>query len=193
MVKKHIITIAGRPGSGKSTTAKMVAARLRFEHFSAGDLLRSIGKEMGLDILQTNLTAEENAELDRRVDQRLRDIGEKDDRQVVDSRLAWHWMPASFKVFLDLELREAAERIIGGMGEARLMSEHIPSDPAEYAHVLQRRLDSEIRRYHRSYGVDPFDKHNFDLVVDTKVNNIEQAVDSVVDNFQAWLEEATVR
>jgi cytidylate kinase len=186
-LKKHIVTIAGRPGSGKSTAAKLVAVDLGFQHFSAGDLLRSIGKEMGLDILQTNLTAEENAELDRRVDQRLRDIGEQDDRQVVDARLAWHWMPTSFKVFLDLDLGMAAERIIGGMGEARLLSEHIPSDPTEYSRILQRRLDSEIRRYRRRYDVDPLDTGNFDIVVDTKFNNIEQTSAVIVNGFQSWL------
>ncbi|MGZ6005361.1 MAG: nucleoside monophosphate kinase, partial [Candidatus Saccharimonadales bacterium] len=53
-MKRQIITIAGRPGSGKSTTAKMVASKLSFEHFSSGDLFRAIAKEWGIDVLQAN-------------------------------------------------------------------------------------------------------------------------------------------
>src|SRR5947209_7447349 len=100
MQKRRIITISGRPGSGKSTTAKAVAASLGFPHFSSGDLFRLLAKERGIDVLQANLSAEQNAELDRLVDGRLQEIGREDNELVIDSRMAWHWMPTSFKVFL---------------------------------------------------------------------------------------------
>ena len=73
-MKKNIITVAGRPGSGKSSTAKLVANQLGFEHFSSGDLFRSVAKERGVDVLQANLSAEENADIDHLVDGRLREI-----------------------------------------------------------------------------------------------------------------------
>jgi cytidylate kinase len=53
--KKHIITIGGRPSSGKSSTAKAVAAALGYDHFSSGDLFRQLGKEHGIDVLQANI------------------------------------------------------------------------------------------------------------------------------------------
>ncbi len=185
--KKHIVTIAGRPGSGKSATAKAVAAELGFQHFSSGDLLRKIGEEMGLDILQTNITAEKDAELDRRVDQRLVELGETQDDLVIDSRLAWHWIPNSFKVFLDLDLETAAVRILKGIDSARMESENIPTNPQEYAELLQDRLDSETRRYQAKYQVNAYDKHNFDLVVDTAINDIEAVAGIVIRNYREWL------
>lgn len=187
VAKKHIITIAGRPGSGKSTTAKTVAAQLGYQHFSSGDLFRAAGRERGVDVLQANLTAEQNAEIDHLVDGRLREIGASEDQLIVDSRMAWHWMPFSFKVFLNLDLQTAAQRIIGSMDEVRLANEHIPHDPVEYAAMLQQRLDSEARRYKALYNVDPFDLANYDLVIDTAANNIEQVVDQVVRGFQDWI------
>lgn len=186
-VKKEIITIAGRPGSGKSTTAKTVAAQLGYQHFSSGDLFRALGKERGIDVMQANLTAEENAELDHLVDERLRQMGVSEGQLVIDSRMAWHWMPASFKVFLDLDLEIAAKRIIGTMDEARLIHEHIPEDAAEYAAILQKRLDSESRRYKKLYDANPFDTSNYDLVIDTAKHDLAQVVEQVISNFRSWL------
>ena len=185
--KKHIITIAGRPGSGKSTTAKALAARLGLKHFSSGDLFRQIAKEHGIDVMHANLSAEQNSEIDHAVDGRLRDINEKEDGIVIDSRTAWHWMPASFKVFLDLDMTTAAGRILAGMDDARRTSEHVSSDPAEYALVLQERLDSENRRYKALYNINPYDMKNYDLVVDTAAHDIEQVVQRVLEGFEGWL------
>lgn len=184
--KKHIITVAGRPGSGKSTTAKALSGKLSYEHFSSGDLFRMLGKERGLDLLQANLSAEQNAEIDHLVDSKLRDIGSRDDNKVIDSRLAWHWMPRSFKVFLSLDLRIAAQRILDGMDDARLKSEHIHRDPEEYARILQQRLDSEARRYKSLYEVNPYDVTNYDLVVDTGKYSVEQTVEQILSAYEEW-------
>lgn len=186
-MKQQIITIAGRPGSGKSTTAKTVAAQLGFRHFSSGDLFRALAKERGVDVLQANVTAEENAEIDHLVDGRLQEIGANEDRLVIDSRTAWHWIPGSFKVFLDLDLEVAARRILNGMDDARLASEHIHRDPAEYALLLERRLASETRRYKKLYGIDPYDMSNYNLVVDSATNNLNQVVELVLSGFKDWL------
>ena len=104
MEKKHIITIAGKPGSGKSTTSKAVAHSLGFTHFSSGDFFRAIGKERGIDVFQANLVAEAEEDIDHLVDEKLRTLGENEDNMVIDSRMAWHWMPYSFRVYLDLDL-----------------------------------------------------------------------------------------
>lgn len=185
--KKHIITIAGRPGSGKSTTAKAVASQLGFDHYSSGDLFRSLAKERGIDVLQANLSAEQNTEIDHLVDGRLQDINMHDDRKVIDARTAWHWIPTSFKVFLNLDLQVAAQRILNGMDDARLASEHIHRDPIEYAQVLQSRLDSESRRYKALYDIDPYDLSNYDLVIDTEANNLAQVAEMVLTGFKTWI------
>ena len=189
MQRKSIITIAGRPGSGKSTAAKRVAAQLGFDHFSSGDLFRALGKERGFDVLQTNLSAEENAEVDHLVDERLRQIGETEDNKVIDSRTAWHWIPSSYKVFLNLDLETAAARILNDMDDARLASEHIKRDPAEYAKTLQTRLDSETRRYKALYDIDPYNMNNYDLVIDTAANSADQVVEQILAGFKAWLQQ----
>ncbi len=188
--KKQIITIAGRPGSGKSTTAKGVARILGFEHFSSGDLFREASKEQGLDVLELNLAAEEAegvSAIDELVDNRLREIGKTQQNIVIDSRMAWHWMPQSFKVFLDLDLKTAAERILSSMTLERTEAEHIPKSPDEYAKTLLKRLESESRRYKKMYNADPYHTKNYDLVVDTRVNGPEEATALVVKKYKEWL------
>lgn len=188
--KKEIITIAGKPGSGKSTAAKGVAEQLGFMHFSSGDLFRALAKEQGIDVLQANLAAEEEEEIPRidyLVDERLREIGKKEDQIVIDSRMAWHWIPQSYKVFLDLDLETAAARILGKMTPERIEAEHIPSKPAEYARTLQKRLESEERRYRKIYGVQPLAVENYDLVLNTRENHVDVIIDKVINGFKEWL------
>lgn len=184
--KIHIITLAGQPGSGKSVTSKGVAATLGYDHFSSGDLFRHIGSELGLDVLHTNLLAEYQKGIDELVDERLRQIGVTQDKLVIDSRTAWHWIPQSFKVFLDLDLEIAANRIIANTDPERRASEHIPEDPKAYAQVLQERLDSEARRYKKLYDINPYDKANYDMVVDTGVNTVEEVVGRIVERYRLW-------
>ncbi len=188
-MKKKIITVAGRPGSGKSSTAKTLASKLGYEHFSSGELFRELAKERGVDVLQANLSAEDNAEIDHLVDGRLQEIYKEKDKLVVDSRTAWHWMPSSFKVFLDLDLDVAAERILAVREERKEVNEDIPQDPEEYAKVLQRRLDSENRRYEMLYKINPGDMSNYDLVVDTNANNLQQVVAIILDGYNRWAEQ----
>lgn len=190
-MKKQIITIAGRPGSGKSTTAKGVAKQLQFKHFSSGDLFREASKQRGVDVLELNLSAEKAdgiSEVDELVDQRLRDIGKSENNIVIDSRTAWHWIPSSFKVFLDLDLNTAAERILRAMTPERMDAERIPGRPEEYAKVLQDRLASESRRYSKIYDIDPYQVANYDLVVDTKVYGPEAAINFVIEEYKKWLQ-----
>jgi len=187
MEKKHIITIAGKPGSGKSTASKGVAKRLEFTHFSSGDFFRAIGKERGIDVFQTNLIAEQEQEIDHLVDRKLRDLGVAQEKMVIDSRMAWHWMPYSFRVYLDLDLEVAAARILETIDDARMSAEEIPETPAAYAARLQERLDSEIRRYHNLYNANPYDTTNYDLVIDTALHGPEEVQFIIVERFKAWI------
>ncbi len=186
-IKKDIITIAGRPGSGKSTTSKSIAAELGYAHFSSGDLFRSIVKERGIELTHANLIAEEIAEIDHAVDAKLKELGETEGRRVIDSRMAWYWIPESFKVFLDLDLTTAAERVLASMDISRTDNEDVPSDPQKYAESLRQRLEGEARKYQRLYSANPYDVTNYDLVVDTRLNNQEQTHEIILREFANWL------
>jgi cytidylate kinase len=188
MQRKHIITLAGKPGSGKSTTSKAVAAKLGYKHFSSGDLFRSIAAERGVDVKTANQQAEKESSIDELVDQKLQQMGRTEDRIVLDSRTAWHWMPQSFKVYLDLDLHFAAERIIAALDLRQAANEYIPENADEYEVELRQRLESEARRYEALYGINPYEPANYDLVVDTSKHPIDKVVDEIISTYERWLE-----
>jgi cytidylate kinase len=185
--KKHIITIAGKPASGKSTSAKMIAKELGYAHYSTGDLFRSIAAEQNQDVLQASLHAEHDTSIDYQVDERQRNLGVSEDNFVIDARLGWHFIPNSFKVYLDLDTIHGAERVLASPDLERESKESIPEDPIDYVHVLNERLASETRRYRALYDADGHKLANFDLVIDTKVNTPEQVTSMIVEAYNKWI------
>jgi len=185
--KKHIITIAGRPGSGKSTVAKEIAKTLKFKHFSSGDLFRKLGADRGVNVTQANITPGVTEEIDGLVDGKLRSIGNKQDRIVIDSRIAWHWIPSSFKVFLELDLEIAAQRILDDLPYKRLATENVSNDRDEYVKQLKHRLELETKRYKTVYGIDSNDMKNYDLIVDSLSLNAKEVERKIIQEYNIWL------
>ena len=98
-----IVTITGFPGSGKSTLGKGIAKALGFKHYSAGDFLRQISKEMGMSLMQIQQEMEKNTEIDLELDKRTEKVAGKEDNFVIDGRMAWHFVPKSIKIFVKVE------------------------------------------------------------------------------------------
>jgi CMP/dCMP kinase len=184
-MKKEIITIAGSPGSGKSSTAKAVAAALGFRHFSSGDLFRQLAAERGESIEAMNISAEVQRDIDLKVDDLLQGMYSSERQLVIDSRMAWRWMPHSFKVFLVLDPGTAAERIFNNLREEGRQSEDAKS-VEETRISIDRRFASEQKRYRALYQVNPTDPLNFDLVINTKYNNLKTVTAIVLAAYEAW-------
>jgi CMP/dCMP kinase len=186
-MRKELITIAGSLGSGKSSTAKAVARALEYRHFSSGDLFRKIASERGESVEATNLSAEVQKDIDYEVDRLLQDMGRTEDRLVIDSRMAWHWIPDSFKVFLALDLDSAAKRIFSDIQSSNRVSEDA-SSLADVRVSIERRFASEQKRYLSLYGVNPTEPDNFDLVINTKDNDLEEVTKVVLREYAIWQE-----
>lgn len=184
-MKHSIITISGSPGSGKSSTAKAVAAALGFGHFSSGDLFRRLASDRGESIEAMNISAEVQRDLDLSVDALLQEMYRSRERVVIDSRMAWHWMPGSFKVFLVLDPCTAAKRIFAHLRQEGRLSESADS-VAEVRASIDRRSASEHKRYATLYQVDMTDSLNFDIVVNTKHNTLETVTAIVRAAYVAW-------
>lgn len=171
-----IVTISGRPGSGKSTVARLLARRLGLDHVSAGDFMREMAAERGISVLELSRIAEHDDAIDREIDERSRRLGRERDGFVIDSRLAWHFIPNAFKVFLDVQLDVAAQRIYGD----RRGSEQENVDLDATRHNTEARRASESKRYAAYYHIDYLDPANYDLVVDTSALDPAGVVDLIV-------------
>ena len=188
-MKKEIITITGTLGSGKSSAANFAAKELGYERFSAGDFFRKIGIDLGISINEVNKRAETDMKIDEMTDAEVRKAGKEMNKVVIDSRLAFHFIPESFKVYLDLPEEIAKERILNDLKENKLRQQSEDSATSEeiYKKIVSR-LESERKRYKELYGVDRNDKNNFDLVIDTKKNDLRQVANIIVTEYKKWIE-----
>ena len=101
--------------------------------------------------------------IDKMTDEEVRKIGEMN-KIVIDSRLAFHWIPNSFKVYLDLPPEIAKQRISDDLKVNKLRQESETSSSVEeiYKKIINR-LESEKKRYKELYGLDHTDKNNFEM------------------------------
>ena len=176
-----IISISGRPGSGKSAVAIRVARRLGLSHVSAGDFMREMAAERGLTILELSKMAEARDSIDREIDARTLRLGEQGNDFVIDARLGWHFLPRSFKVFLEVDPSVAANRIY----TARRASEQENIDLVETTRAIEVRTESEAKRYRDYYGIDYGNHDHYDLVIDTSDKSVEQVVELIVERVDA--------
>lgn len=190
-MKKEILTIAGDPGSGKSTTADLVAHALKFKRFSSGSLMREMAEKRGITIEQMNYLAETNVEIDHEIDTTIKRIGEEQEKLVIDSRTAWHWIPDSFKVYLTLPPEHAAKRIFNSLhtkASDRTRTEHATSIDNVRESTLARK-ESEKKRFIERYGIDSSDASQFDLVLETEVDSPDQVAEKVIKAYTKWRQE----
>lgn len=189
MKRQHIITISGKPGSGKSSTADRVAELLGYTRHSSGDVVRKFVAKHNITLQAYNDQAHQNHDLDAKVDEALRDLRDKKDI-VVDSRLGFYWIPESFKVYLDLDLDTATARIYKDITDRK---REVAGNNSlnEVAREVKERMNIEQGRFKSMYGVDPFNLGHFDLVIDTSRNDPQSVAITVFDNYRKWLESDT--
>jgi cytidylate kinase, putative len=154
-----LLTVSGPPGSGKSTNAAAVAEAFDLDHVSGGDIFRDLAAERGLSPVEFNELAEEDDQIDRDLDARLREIAVEADDLVLESRLAG-WLAgdhADLKIWLDAPRAVRAERIAD--------REDKPVDVAR--EETRRREDSEQKRYREYYNIEIADLGIYDLTFNT--------------------------
>jgi cytidylate kinase len=189
MKRKHIITISGKPGSGKSSTADKVAELLGYTRHSSGDMVRQVLAKKHMTLEEYNAKAASDHDLDEEVDEHLRALRDKKDI-VVDSRLGFYWIPESFKVYLDLDLDIATARIFKDSvsNSMRGSVEFKSNTLTDVATQVRERMLTEQSRFRQLYGVDPYDKSHFDLVIDTSRQNPQSVAVAVFDSYREWLD-----
>ena len=154
-----LITVSGPAGSGKSTLAGNLADALDYEHVSGGDIFRALAEERGMTPLELNKAAEEDDQIDRDLDRRLRDIAAEREDLVLESRLAG-WMAgeyADMKLWLTAPLDARADRIA-----------EREDKPFEQARTeTEERSQSEAQRYADYYDIEFDDLSIYDLAINT--------------------------
>jgi len=188
MHRKHIITLSGKPGSGKSSTADRVAEMLSYTRYSTGDLVRTMIKQKKMTLAEFNIMAEKDSSFDYDLDEELRKMREEKD-VVIDSRLGFYWIPESFKVYLDLDSEVAVARIYkdSNLNALRGVTENNNDGMDAVIDQVSERLNNERRRFKKLYNINPYASANFDLIIDTSRHSPQTVALTVFDQYQKWL------
>lgn len=178
-----IITITGKPCSGKGVVVAYLVEKYGFTKFSAGDIFRKFATERGMDILSFNKL--NDTSIDKLVDDEIVKIGERDiDKNIIfDSRTAWHFIPKSFKVFLEIEPDEQANRLIN----SGRTTENVELSHEEAKASLEERFDIENKRYQELYGFDNKNHDNYDFVIDTTKLTVEEVAEKIYEEYTKFL------
>ncbi len=173
-----LLTVSGPPGGGKTTNAELLAAEFDLEHVSGGDIFRQLADERGYTPLEFNKLAEENDQIDRDLDRRLREIAVERENVVLESRLAG-WLAAEqadLKFWLDAPLAVRGERI----------ADREQKDPQRAMEETRAREASEVRRYREYYGIEFDDLSIYDLSVNTARWSPDAVFDTLVTAVETY-------
>ena len=166
-----IITIFGLAGTGTSSCGKLLAKKLNYKFISTGDLFRLQAKELGLTLHEYEKNINNNPEKDKEFDKKIKRIGLEEDNLVIDSRLAWHFIPHSKKIKFhcsdDIRLKRICNRDKVSLEEAK--------------HKTFFREKSHMLRYRKTYGLKDYaDDKNFDFIIETNHLTQKEIVEQIL-------------
>ena len=182
--KKNIITITGEIGSGVTTVTHKLADTLEYRRFSAGGLFRNLASQYGMSVDQLNDYAKKHPIIDREIDALIQRLGEGSEL-VLDARLGFYWIHASFRVYLTVDSDIAAKRIYDDIHQCG-RTEESPASIVETITSIQKQAESTQGRYFRDYGIDISNTKSFDLIVDTNGKTPKEVVSVIRKEYKIW-------
>lgn len=163
-----IITISGKPGSGKTTVGTMLAKHFGFDVYDVGMLRREMARKRGMTIQEYNQLGETDPSTDREADEYQAELGRTKDNFIIQGRTSFHFIPHSVKIFLDCDLGKAAQRIWNDLqNDPQKRNEGTHSSPEELQKSLEKRIASDNTRYQKYYSLNVEDRSQYDLWIDT--------------------------
>ncbi len=153
------ITIFWFAWSGTSTIWKLLAEQMNYNFMSSGNIMRSWAEDLGLTIYDFEDTViKDDSNFDLKLDQKVANYWKDNSDFIFESRLAWHFIPDSIKIFLKCNTDERYRRI---HKREKWSHEDIISKN-------EKRESDLVERYNNVYPHINFppEETDFDIVID---------------------------
>ncbi|MBQ2718465.1 MAG: AAA family ATPase [Clostridia bacterium] len=182
------ISLAGDLGSGKSTVSRLLIEATGAEYYSTGKICRAAAAEHGMTIDEFNKYMETHPEVDKQIDDGLAALSADSRSLIIDSRMAFHFVRPTFRVYLTTDARTSAERIRADRREGESFA-----TIEETARRVAARRESENLRYFEKYGVHIMDMQNYDLILDTTAIPPARVAELILSSLALWQEDGSRR
>ena len=170
------IAVSGVVGAGKTTVSKILAEKFNLKRIYVGGLMREMAKERGVTFDELTVIAKDSS-VDLELDKRQIEAGKEDDI-VVDGRLSFYFVPDAFKIYLKVNIEEAARRIFAMSREDQRYDNF-----EDCLEACEMRVEAEKIRYKKFYGINFGDESDFDLVVDTTDKSVAEVVKIILEKL----------
>ncbi len=181
-MKSYKISLAGDLGSGKSTVGKMLTTKYNLEKVSIGSIQREMADKMNMNTYEFNKYMASHPEFDKILDTKLCEYENIEGNFLFDSRMAWHFVPSSFKVYMQVSTKVAGERVYNANREDET---YLSVEDA--IDKLTKRRNCEKERFLQTYGVDITDLSNYDVVINTENKTKKQVFEEICVAFEKWI------
>lgn len=189
--KLHAITITGKLGAGKSSTAIRLAEELEYQHLYAGRFFREYAEKHHKTFheLMEDLKDDPQYTIDRDIDGMQFEKLKDSKHFVVEGRVSFHLFPNSFKLFLDVPDEIGAQRILDDLKNNPDRKTERVETLEEVIENMHKRHASEVKRYKALYNLDDhFDPKYFDCIIDTSTKTKEEVVQLIIAEYKKWIE-----
>ncbi len=182
------ISLAGDLGSGKSTVSKILMEKTEAEYYSTGKICREAAAAHGMTIDEFNRYMETHPEVDKMIDDSLVALSSDPRTLIIDSRMAFHFVRDTFRVYLTTDAAVSAARILKDKRDGESFG-----TIEETARRVADRRKSENLRYYEKYGVHIMDMANYDLVLDTTAIPPQVVAEIILSSLKEWQGDPTAR
>lgn len=170
------ITIFWLAGSGTSTIWKLLAEKTNYKFMSSWDIMRGWAAKEGMTIYDYEVkVVKKDTGFDIRLDDEVKKYWINKDNFIFDSRLAWNFIPDSFKIYLECD-KDIRYKRIQNREEQSL---------EEIASKNEIRELWVVTRYNKLYPEITFPptNENFDLVIDVSHILPDQIVSIILEQI----------
>ena len=117
------------------------------------------------------------------VEKSAAEYAKTNDNFIIDARLGWYAVPESFKVYLTVDINEAAKRAFNDPN--RKNTENFNSVEEQKQDIIKR-YKMENERYWNLYHVRKEDLSNYDLVIDTTKLTPQETANKIKEEYIKW-------
>ena len=183
MKKRNIISLSGDLASGKGTVSEILMEKLTYGIYRNGEYFRALAKSMKMSLKEFSEYVELHPEIDIKIENSAKDYAKDNDNFIIDARLGWYAVPESFKVYLKVDIDEAAKRAY--LDETRKDLENFSSIDSHKKALIER-FKKENERYFKLYGIKKDDMSNYDLIIDTTNKTPDEVANIIIKEYKKW-------